>query len=393
MAYALNALVFYCLIQLEDWRSGVSPSKQKPQLSATDSEGISGQIVHESETQRQYIRLKMPAQVEIDGVRYTAKDLSSGGMAVHGFEKMPRKGSRHDVKLLLPFFDFSLDINLVAEVVHTDKKMKGAGLRFVDMTASQMSILNHVLSAFISGDIIDGSGILNIVARDNFVKVRQHSNHNENSTAQNIKKYVLYGLFTILTFALSFFIINNILDRLTVIRSAQAFVSAPVIDIKAPSSGQFSNVITDGIGTVKEGQVIANIAIKTPSETGIVTTNSLPIISPCDCYIAAQNVQNNTYVSEGQKLFAFINHQSDITISALIPMEEATRLKTGTRAKMRLAPSGKNIRGKVFDIQVIESNDAVEAVGAPLQSRVIIKPDVSLSQDEVNNPAFVEFYL
>ena len=367
----------------------MSPSKQEPTLSASKSDK-SGQIVHESETQRQFIRLKMPAQVEIDGVRYTAKDLSSGGMAVQGFEKLPRKNSRQDVKLILPFFDFALDINLVAEVVHTDKKINSAGLRFVDMTASQMSILNHVLSAFISGDIIDGSGILNVVARDNFVKVRQHSNENENAAAQNIKKYVMYGLFTLLTFALSFFIITNILDRLTVVRSAQAYVSAPIISVNAPSSGQFSNVITNGSGTVKKGQIIGNIAIKTPTETGIVTTNSLPVLSPCDCYIDTQSAQDNTYVSESQNLFTFIDHQSEISIFAFVPMEQATRLKTGTRAKIRLAPSGKTVRGKVSGIKVIENNDAL---GAVLQSRVIIKPDTALNQDEVNNPAFVEFYL
>lgn len=362
-------------------------SSQKSGLSAKDA---SKQIVHESETQRQFIRLKMPAQAEIDGIRYTAKDLSSGGMAISGFEKLPRKSSRHDIKLILPFFDFSLDIDLTAEVVHTDKKSNNAGFRFVDMSSNQLSILNHILSAFISGDIINGDSILNVIARENFVNVRKHSNENHNSTAQEIKKYTLYGLFAVLTFAFSFFIINNIINRLTVISTDQAYVSAPTTIIKATTSGIFETLINNNFGSVKKGQVIGNIVIPTITEDGISTNNSIPVLSPCDCFIDNQEINKNPYVTEGNTLFTLIPQKTDIYISAIIPMKEASRLKSGANAKIHIASSGINITGKVIDIKVIENN----SIELPtLQSKVIIKPNKALSHDEINRPAFVEFYL
>ena len=253
----------------------------------------SAQVVHESETQRQFIRLKMPAHAEMDGVRYTAKDLSSGGMAISGFEKLPRKSSRHDVKLILPFFDFALDIDLTAEVVHTDKKENSAGFRFVDVNANQLSILNHVLSAFISGDIISGDSILNVVARENFVKVRKHGNENEDTAAKSFKKYALYSLFVLLTFGLSFYIANNILNRLIVVQSAQAYVSANIVSVKTATSGLFQSAITQSTGSVKKGQVLGNIVTPTATQNGISLQNAIPVVSPCNCFIQSIDANNN----------------------------------------------------------------------------------------------------
>lgn len=367
----------------------MSASEKEAQLS-TEQSDKSGQIVHESETQRQFIRLKMPAQSEIDGMRYTAKDLSSGGMAIAGFEKMPRKSSRHDIKLILPFFDFSLDIDLTAEVVHTDKKTQSAGFRFVDMNANQLSILNHILSAFISGDIVSGNSILNVASRDNFVKVRHHSNENEPTPAQVIKKYTLYSLFVLLTFGFSFFIINNILNRLTVISTAQAYVSAPKTSVQARTSGLFKTSLTQGSALVKKGQIIGGITIPTMTENGISTNNVIPVLSPCDCFIDSKNVDENAYVIEGNTLFTLIPQKTEIYVSALISMEEAARLKAGTRAKIHIAVSGVDVKGTVSEIEVTENSDLT---GLALQSRVTIKPETSLSHDEINRPAFIEFYL
>ena len=40
------------------------------------------QIVHETEVHRRHVRLKIPIQVEIDGIRHQVDDWSLGGLAV-----------------------------------------------------------------------------------------------------------------------------------------------------------------------------------------------------------------------------------------------------------------------------------------------------------------------
>jgi len=136
------------------------------------------QITHESETQRQFIRLQLPAMVKINDNRFTIKDLSSGGMAIRDIGKDFKKGQNLDIILILPFADFSLDIELKAEILYIDQKTKTAGCRFIDLKQNQTSILNHVVRSFIAGDLMNGDDIINVVSRENFVNVRNHS-HND----------------------------------------------------------------------------------------------------------------------------------------------------------------------------------------------------------------------
>jgi len=363
--------------------------------SAQTDQTQKSQIVHESETQRQFIRLKMPAQAEMNGARYGAKDISSGGMAIQGMTDLPKKGSRHKLKLVLPFFDFALDIDLTAEVIHVDKKENSVGVRFIDMTSNQVSMLNHVLSAFIAGDVVSSESLLNVVSRDNFVKVRKHNNQNEANVGKEFKKYFMYGVFGLLTLGLSLFIINNILDKLTVVRSAQAFISAPIIKMDAAANGVFVPAIPANAASVQQGQVIGSIALPRAAGSETVAANAVTqVVSPCDCLIKTKHAADNAYIAQGAPMFTLIPRKAEVTVSAYIPMEQASQLKAGTPAKIRVSGSGQQLKGVVQDITVSESPaPAGLNTGAALQSLVIIAPETAISPDEINKPAFVEFYL
>src|SRR5688572_1915779 len=107
------------------------------------------QIVHESETQRQFIRLQMPAQVDTNGQRYSVNDLSAGGCAIRDINESLKRGDRLNLKLILPFSDFALDVALEAQVQHYDSNLKVAGCSFINLNAGQVSILSHVMKSFI----------------------------------------------------------------------------------------------------------------------------------------------------------------------------------------------------------------------------------------------------
>ena len=68
------------------------------------------QIVHEAEVHRQHIRLKIPIQVEIDGVRYTVDDWSVGGFGVESIMTSRQPGEHFPVKLIFPFEEFEMSM-------------------------------------------------------------------------------------------------------------------------------------------------------------------------------------------------------------------------------------------------------------------------------------------
>ena len=67
------------------------------------------QIVHEAEIHRQYVRLRIPIAVEIDGTRYSVDDWSMGGFGVAGPITSRRDGERFAVRADLPVRGFRAD--------------------------------------------------------------------------------------------------------------------------------------------------------------------------------------------------------------------------------------------------------------------------------------------
>src|SRR4051812_13042787 len=110
------------------------------------------QVVHESETQRQHVRLPLPARAEIEGKDHEIKDLSSGGVAVRDVAGTYARGQRLPLRLKLPFGSFSMDINVESEVQHFNAKDKVVGCLFINLSADHIALLNYVLKAFIAGD-------------------------------------------------------------------------------------------------------------------------------------------------------------------------------------------------------------------------------------------------
>lgn len=343
----------------------------------------SNQIVHESETQRQFVRLQMPAQIQMDNVRYNIKDLSSGGLGIKDLLPTSKKGKTLDIDLILPFVNFSLDINLKAEVVHVDKKTGVTGCRFTDVSQSQLSILNHVIKAFMAGDVVGGDEILSVVSRDNFVNVRKHGSNAEKTTGQKLKQYFIYGLIALATILLGFYIFNNMMNRIFLITSSNSQVQGAKIEMNSPISGIYKTSLPQGAATVKQGQQMGAIQ-------NTVTMTAIPVISPCDCFIEDARVLENAYVAEGTALFTMIPKAGDINITSFISMEDAGRINLGTSALIRVSGTGMEMEGTVTDIRV--SNKPAN-IGEPAQTIVTIKPSEKLSADQINRPAFVEFKL
>lgn len=128
------------------------------------------QTVHESETQRQYLRLSVPATAEIGGRTYKIGDLSAGGLSLEAFDGPAASGAVIPLALKLDFadFSFSMNLNLAVESAHGGR----VGGRFIDLTRRQASVLHQVLSSYMTGEVIAAGDVLNVAARENFVKPR-----------------------------------------------------------------------------------------------------------------------------------------------------------------------------------------------------------------------------
>lgn len=351
------------------------------------------QIVHESETQRQHIRLNLPAQVEIDGERFDVKDISSGGMAIRNANDNFQQNQIREFTLHFPFSDFDLDIALKAEILHIDAKNKTAGCRFIDLTEKKISILNHVIKSYMTGDLVNAGGLIDTVSRHNFVQVRKHQQQNDEiSRIEQIKRYTTYGAIGIATILLGFFVIQNVMDRIFVINAIDGTVQADQIEILSPASGTFSYSLAEGRLTVTKGQIIGTIQGQRSNSTTefIGTSNSTPIISPCDCTVIGKNILDSEYTAQNEALFTLIPSNADVTVSVNIPIKDVHRLDIGSRAMIKVMGDSTDFKGKVIDIKM---NKASNMISEQPTARAIVKTDQRISPDLIDRPASVEFHL
>jgi len=348
------------------------------------------QIVHEAETQRQHIRLNLPAQVDVNGEKYDVKDISSGGLAIRNANDNFKKNQIREFVLHFPFSDFELDIELRAEILHIDQKENIAGCRFIDLTEKKISILNHVIKSFMSGDLINAGDIIDTVSRENFVSIRKQKQEEESSTAENIKKYTIYGAIAVAIILLASFMIQNVMDRLFVINSLDGVVQTNQIEISSGAAGTFSYALAEGRLTVSEGQTIGSIEMPeapTDATTGIIAiNNNVDVISPCDCTIIEKNILNNQYTPQDKLLFTLIPQNADVTVSANLALEDIHRLNIGSNALIRVMGENTEFKGKIIDIKMNETTIEPSA-------RAIIKTNQSISADLINRPASIEFHL
>lgn len=333
-------------------------------------------VVHESETQRQFVRLPVPAIVTLDGQEYEVKDLSSGGLSVEGVTKGYTVGARAPLMLTLPFTAFSLDINIDAEVQYYSAQNKTLGCQFVNVTPDQVSLLNHVIKSYMAGEIVKSGDLLNVAARENFVSPRKKA-ATDKIPVVNIKRQIpgliMVGALGVLA---ATFIIGNLYDSMYTLRSSDAVVQGPEVQVRAVVQGEFISKIPAGTRSVKERQELG-------------TVNGDDVKSPCNCLITEIHRQNGEFVIAGDPIVSLVPEQSSPWIVARLKPSEASRLSIDSPAKVTIAGQKAEIVGKVASIK---SDRAVaDDLSGSRMVQVRIVPEQKLSVDLAGRPAKVVF--
>lgn len=347
------------------------------------------QLVHESETQRQFPRVKIPVQVNIGNAEYSVHNLSAGGMAICGLSRPPSPGAQIEITLTFPFDGFALNLTLQAEIrYHNGGKQRVTGLRFTNLEPVQISVLQHMIRSFLSGDVIRSEDILSVAGRDNFVRPRQQNNHSkERNTGRTLRQIAIYIPVTLAAGALILFVLTGLLERFTVLHIPDAFVSAPEIIVSAPETGTFQPSLPPGTRSVKQGRLIGTVT-PPPQETlsgALRPATPLALHSPCDCLIADILVKGGEYRTAGDPVFRLIPEDSSVTVTASVPMEDVHRLSEGSKAVLQITGTRKKSRAVIQDIRT-ENGSTARVILAP-------DPDTPLRPQDSGRPVLVEFQL
>ena len=331
--------------------------------------------VHESETQRQFVRLPIPAQVQINGQTYEVRDLSSGGLAVEGVDSKIKENTVLQVVMTLPFTSFSLEVSIEAQVLYYDEANKVLGCQFVNISPDQVSLLNHVIKSFMAGEIVKSGALLNAAARENFVSKRKKATTSE-IPELNVKKQlprlILFGLLGLFAFA---FIIGNIYDSMFVLKSNNSVVQGHEIHVRTSEQGVFISKIAADTREVANREELGSI-------------NNRDVKSPCDCAVTEIHRQDGEFVVPGDKIVSLVPKESAPWIVSMMKPADASRLGLNNPAKIFIAGTKVEIPGKVASIK---TDGSVNPFYGPAMVQVRIVPDQKLPIDLIGRPAKVVF--
>ncbi len=345
----------------------------------TESVSATPQMVHEAEAQRQHIRINLPASIHINGQNYPLADWSVGGISVvleNGVSApadMRQNGSVVDSVLQFQFEGFALSVPVQLEVgfVNADR----IGCKFVNSDRNQRSIMQYLVTAYTSGELVNTGDLLDVVARNNMTKPRNVPDPLAGLTPAEIAKHktikmLKTGTVALISALLLAYILSSVYERLYIVKATSAQVAAQMLTVDAPAGGKvyYSPILPDM--KVKKGQPLLSISTTTGA--------NFTVDSPCNCIVKKRLLANNRLARKGEPALELVRPDTRPYVEAYIPHKEAVKLSTKQEVLMGMPGQNSYLRGTISIIQ------AGKGMGG--NSLVRIEPNEPLPVEFVDDP-------
>ena len=357
----------------------------------------SPQIVHESEAQRQHVRVQIPATAFLAGKEFAVKNLSNGGVQILDVTQKYKTSQPVDIILSLPFQGFSMSVDLKAEVEYYDSKENTLGCKFIELSDEQISLLNNVLKSYISGHVVTEGDVLSVISRNNFMTVRKKPTVDTPSLnkAELIKRAAPMASILLVGLIVVGLLIGNLYERISVVKSYHGVIQTETITVRAHTDGLFKSLVSEN-RTVSMGDPIGELYTRVMVPTqgdnkkdndndDFFVTHKEIVKSPCDCNVIYQNVQNGEFRSMGEGIFKLVPIDADPWVSVTLPSEDAYRINIHDDVNLHIGGEALRVEGIVIDMDT-------KGTDSPI-SILKVQATETLANELVGRPVYAEFFV
>jgi len=286
-------------------------------------------IVHEAEVQRQHARYRLPVQVQFGDQTWDVLDWSVGGFAIAlpsievGLQRII------SFRMIFPLEDYDIVMPVQAEVRYIDRERARIGLRFVNTTPRQVSVLRYIIDAFLSGELVSLGDVMDVTARSHEAPSRAIPQREMPTTllgravaaVRSGAGYVLVGGTTLL---LAAFVFNAVYERLFVSRPITSTISVDTITIAAPVTGQV--------------EVVASGADLVPGQPAVAVRDwnqkQFFVEAKCGCPIVERVAEVGSTIQEGAIVLRAAVVGSKPYVRVVVDDETLIRLRSGATARI-----------------------------------------------------------
>lgn len=349
------------------------------------------QAVHDAEVHRQHVRLKVPIQVEIDGVRYQVDDWSVGGFGVESVMISREPRERFPVRLIFPFEEFEMSLRLDARMVYANQDHGRFGCAFVGCSREQVAVLRYLAGAYLSGEVVSAGDILRIRPSERAGEVRPERDPGpapglpaRRGRLRRVARPAGLGL------ALGLLAVAALGIRELPLGSTAytGVVEAPLSLLRAPAAGRFEARLAAGEAAAP-GALVGTI--RPPGG------EALPLESPCRCAVLETLARNGETRRAGEPLMALIEADEPLMIRTQTALEEVGRLGPGKRVEIRTLEGARGVSfGQIAGIELRPGLEALRRAAAGLpplapRAQVLIRPDRPLPLGDFGRLVAVRF--
>jgi len=341
------------------------------------------QIVHEAEITRQHTRYKIPAKIEIEGKLYTLQDWSLSGCAIENLpQEYCQNKKSYQAKIIFNFDDFVTMVEHINIDFICKRNSSNVGGRFHNLNPAQLAILNQIITAYVSGDIITQGDIIHAVTKQ--ITYPKKIEKKVNKKKADFLLIVIYLVIIALVSFLSFVAYQ----RTFVVQTLNAYIDANLISLKTPHPSYitFPKPLHEG-KKVKVGDTIA-IA-------HFIGGGTQRIISSVDGKIYSINALNNEFKNTAEPICTILEKNSKSYIVTHLNHKNIQKISLGNIAKVRLADNT-IIKAKVTKILPAQSviiKHTKTIANIYTQARdydtVILQPLEKIDTQYINSSVFV----
>ncbi|WP_425929790.1 PilZ domain-containing protein [Pseudomonas sp. NyZ201] len=360
-------------------------------------------VVHESETQRQHARVKIPARLRYlnanrETVEVKVEDLSAGGLSFHAKQPLP-VGEVMRGRLQFTVDNLGLSMDIEFQVRSHNAADGRTGVQFQNLEPRDIATLRHLITSHLSGELISIGDVLSTLQRDNFTKARKQKNDGGGLSPLGRLRAVTFSLGVFVVGVAAFaFIAKSVYGVYFVSHAEAGVVSVPTTQVTMPRDGTLQALVENGAEVVK-GAPLASFSTSMldllkghlddeqlePAKVEELFGKQMSgtLTSPCDCIVARQLVDDGQYAAKGAVIFQLIPRTSTPTIDARFSYRQFDDVKPGTRVNFQIAGDGEERTGRIVSSANLNSDDLSSDI------RVQIKPDAPLPSQMVGLPASV----
>lgn len=273
------------------------------------------------------------------------------------------------------------------------------GVQFQNLEPRDVATLRHIITTFLSGEMINVGGVLSTLQRDNFTKARKQKDSGSGLSAFGRLRAVTVSLGVFVVGVAAFgFIAKSLYGMYFVSHAEAGVVSVPTTNVTMPRDGSVQSLVENGAQVVK-GAPLASFSTSMldllkghlddsqlePAKVEELFGKQLSgtLTSPCDCVVARQLVDDGQYASKGQPIFQLVPRTTNPMVEARFSYRQFDQVKPGTRVQFQVAGEDELRTGKIVSSASLNSEDLASDI------RVQIKPDSGLPAELAGRPAAV----